>query len=129
MPGFCPSRVGVRPNDDGDDFPSCRGLHRRRAAGCHRAAVRFRRESNGQLGKWDYILTLLLPGTYTITFTLSGFQEMQRVTPARTPVLPLEVSLGVAGVRDGVVCVGRAAEVLVQTAQVATNFRKSSWRR
>ncbi len=41
---------------------------------------------------------------------------------APTQVLPLEVTLGPAQVTEEVQVVGRAADVLTQTAQVATNF-------
>jgi hypothetical protein len=71
----------------------------------------------------DYILTLLPSGAYTITFDLTGFQRQQRsVTLAPTQVLPLEVEMGPAALTETVQVVGRSADVLVQTAQVATNF-------
>jgi hypothetical protein len=71
----------------------------------------------------DYIFTLLPSGQYTITFELSGFQQQQRaVTVAPTQVVPVDVTMGLAGVTETVDVVGRAADVLTQTAQVATNF-------
>ena len=71
----------------------------------------------------DYIFTLLPPGQYTITFELSGFERQQRtVTVAPTQTLPIDVTMGLAGVAETVEVVGRAADVLTQTAQVATNF-------
>src|SRR5688572_15311860 len=75
-------------------------------------------------GNGDYILTLLPSGTYTLTFELTGFQRQQRtVTLAPTQVLPVEVTLGPAALTETVnVTAGSNADVLTQTAQVATNF-------
>ncbi len=71
----------------------------------------------------DYIFTLLPSGQYTITFELSGFERQQRtVSVAPTQVVPIDVTMGLAGVAETVEVVGRAADVLTQTAQVATNF-------
>ena len=71
----------------------------------------------------DYIFTFLPSGTYTISFELSGFQRQQRtVTVAPTQVVPVDVTMGLAGVTETVDVVGRSADVLTQTAQVATNF-------
>jgi hypothetical protein len=74
----------------------------------------------------DYILTLLPSGAYTISFDLAGFQGQKRsVTLAPTQTLPLEVTLGPAQVVETVVVVGRTADALTQTAQIATNFQQS----
>ena len=71
----------------------------------------------------DYILSLLPSGQYVVVFELSGFQRQERtVTVAPTQVVPLAVELGVAQRQESVLVVGRAADVLVNTAQVATNF-------
>ena len=71
----------------------------------------------------DYILTLLPSGTYTLAFELTGFGTQRRtVTLAPTQVVPLEVELGPAALTETVEVVGRSSDVLVQTAQVATNF-------
>jgi hypothetical protein len=71
----------------------------------------------------DYILTLLPSGPYRIVFELTGFQRLERsVGLAPTQVLPLQIELGVAGVTEAVQVVGRTADVLTQTSQVATNF-------
>jgi outer membrane receptor protein involved in Fe transport len=71
----------------------------------------------------DYIFTLLPSGQYTVTFELSGFQRQQRtVTLAPTQVVPVDVTMGLAGVSETVEVVGRSADVLTKTAQVATNF-------
>lgn len=71
----------------------------------------------------DYILTLLPSGTYTISFDLTGFQRQQRtVNLAPTQVLPVDVTLGPAGLTETVQVVGRTADVLTRTAQVAANF-------
>lgn len=71
----------------------------------------------------DYILSLLPPGVYTVRFELSGFDiETLTVTVAPTQVVPVEVELGPARATESVLVVGRSADVLRQTAQVATNF-------
>src|SRR5688572_14808736 len=71
----------------------------------------------------DYILTLLPSGTYTITFELAGFGAQRRtVSLAPTQVLPLPIEMGPAALTEAVEVLGRSSDVLVQTAQVATNF-------
>jgi outer membrane receptor protein involved in Fe transport len=71
----------------------------------------------------DYILSLLPSGLYTVVFELSGFGTQTRsVTVAPTQVVPLQVEMGPAAITEVVQVVGRAADVLTQTAQVATNF-------
>ncbi len=73
----------------------------------------------------DYIVPLLPPGTYTVTFALSGFQKQERtVGVAATQTVPLNITLGPATVEENVVVVGRAADVLTRTAQVATSFQQ-----
>jgi outer membrane receptor for ferrienterochelin and colicin len=74
-------------------------------------------------GNGDYLLPLLPPGTYTISFDLSGFERLQRtVTVAPTQVVPLNVTLGTAALTETVEVTARSADVLTRTAQVATNF-------
>ncbi len=74
-------------------------------------------------GNGDYVLTGLPSGAYTVIFELSGFQQQQRaVNLAPTQTLPLNVVMGPASVSETVEVVGRSADVLTQTAQVATNF-------
>jgi hypothetical protein len=71
----------------------------------------------------DYVISLLPPGNYTVTFDLSGFQKMEKkVILAPTQTLPVDGSLGPAALTEQVTVVGTPAHVLTQTAQVATNF-------
>jgi outer membrane receptor for ferrienterochelin and colicin len=71
----------------------------------------------------DYILSLLPSGAYTVTFELSGFGTQTRtVTVAPTQVVPLEIEMGPAALSETIQVVGRTADVLTETAQVATNF-------
>jgi hypothetical protein len=73
----------------------------------------------------DYILPQLPPGTYTVTFALSGFGRQQRtIAVAPTQTVPLNVTLGLATLDETVNVVGHSADVLTQTAQVATNFQQ-----
>jgi hypothetical protein len=58
-----------------------------------------------------------------VTFELSGFQAQQRtVTVAATQTGPLNVTPRPAAVEETIVVVGRAADVLTLTGQVATSF-------
>ena len=71
----------------------------------------------------DYVLTGLPSGTYTLSFDLSGFENVKKtVALAPTQMLPLDVQLGVAAFSEAVTVTGKSADVLTQTAQVATNF-------
>src|SRR5215470_1518047 len=71
----------------------------------------------------DYVVTLLPPGNYTLTFELSGFQKQEKkVVLAPTQTLPVDASLGPAALTEEVTVVGTPAHVLTQTAQVATNL-------
>src|SRR5205814_1417235 len=73
----------------------------------------------------DYVLNSLPPGVYTVTFELSGFQRQQRtVSLAPTQDLLLDVKMGLSAINEEVSVVGRAADVLTNTAQVATNFQQ-----
>jgi Carboxypeptidase regulatory-like domain/TonB dependent receptor len=72
----------------------------------------------------DYTFNNLPSGTYTITFELSGFDKQEKtVTLAPTQTLPLDATMGVASLSE-VVNVTQAADVLTNTAQVATNFKQ-----
>jgi Carboxypeptidase regulatory-like domain/TonB dependent receptor/TonB-dependent Receptor Plug Domain len=71
----------------------------------------------------DYILTGLPSGPYMIAFSLSGFQtQTKNVVLAPTQVLPLEATLGPAGITEQVDVVASTADTLLNTAQIATNF-------
>ena len=73
----------------------------------------------------DFILPLLPSGTYQLVFDLAGFQRHERsVALAPTQVLPLQIELGVAALSETIQVVGRTADVLTQTSQVATNFNQ-----
>ena len=74
----------------------------------------------------DYILPQLPPGTYTVTFQLSGFETQKKtVALAPTQTLPMNIEMGPASLSETVNVVGQSADVLTQTAQVATNFKQS----
>jgi hypothetical protein len=71
----------------------------------------------------DYVVALLPPGNYTLTFDLSGFQKMEKqVILAPTQTLPVDATLGPAALTEQITVVGTPAHVLTQTAQVATNL-------
>src|SRR5262245_59567643 len=73
----------------------------------------------------DYVVSLLPPGSYTVTFELSGFQKMEkRVILAPTQTLPVDAVLGPAALTEQITVVGTPSHVLTQTAQVATNLNQ-----
>ena len=74
----------------------------------------------------DYILPLLPPGVYTITFQLSGFGTVSRtVTLAPAQSVPLSVQMGPAALSETVNVVAARSDVLTGTAQVGTNFTQA----
>src|SRR5688500_13504700 len=74
----------------------------------------------------DYLLALLPPGVYTVTFELSGFAPIEKsVSLAPTQVLPVDAMLGPVAAEETVVVTGRSVDVLMRTAQVATNFQQT----
>jgi hypothetical protein len=74
----------------------------------------------------DYIIPQLPPGTYKVTFQLTGFERQEKtVSIAPTQTLPLNVTMGPAALSETVSVIGKTTDVLTQTAQVATNFKQS----
>jgi Carboxypeptidase regulatory-like domain/TonB dependent receptor len=72
----------------------------------------------------DFILPLLPPGDYTLTFELSGFQSItKQVGVAGTQVVTIDETLRVGGVVEHV-DVTASSEPFVQTATVATKFKQ-----
>jgi outer membrane receptor for ferrienterochelin and colicin len=73
----------------------------------------------------DYLIPGLPSGVYTVVFELSGFErETKIVTLAPTQSLPVDAQMGPAALTETVNVVGKTADVLTQTAQVATNFKQ-----
>jgi len=73
----------------------------------------------------DYLFPLLPSGVYTVTFELQGFERSaQTVQVAATNKVPLDVTLGVEGVRETLTVTAQPAEVLTRTAQVALNLKQ-----
>jgi hypothetical protein len=74
----------------------------------------------------DYILSLLPPGAYAVSFELTGFEPQERaVRLSSSQVLPLEVTIGLATLTEAIDVVGSAVDVMIETAQVATTFAQS----
>ena len=72
----------------------------------------------------DYIVPLLPPGDYTITFELAGFQSLSKsVALAGTQSVPLNITMSVAGLNESVQVTGSSTP-FVETATVATKFRQ-----
>ncbi len=72
----------------------------------------------------DFVVPLLPPGDYSVTFELSGFQTLTRsIGLAGTQTVPLNETLAVAGL-DERVEVTAQSEPFVETATVATKFRQ-----
>src|SRR5215510_972923 len=64
----------------------------------------------------DYVVPHLPPGSYEISFELSGFERQQKmVNIAPTQTLPINIVMGPAAIAESVDVVGRTA--LTQTAQ------------
>src|SRR5262245_32798256 len=73
----------------------------------------------------DYIIPQLPSGSYTIVFELSGFERVTKTAAvAPTQVVPVNVALGVATLSEVVTVTAQSADVLMQTTQVATNFKQ-----
>lgn len=72
----------------------------------------------------DYIVPLLPPGDYTVTFELSGFQTLTRnLSLAGIQTVPLNETMAVAGIAESVE-VTAASQAFVETATVASKFRQ-----
>jgi Carboxypeptidase regulatory-like domain/TonB-dependent Receptor Plug Domain len=72
----------------------------------------------------DYLLALLPPGSYTVTFQLDGFQSVQRLQAlAGTQNAAIDVTMALAGVSVDINVFGEAPP-FAETAQVATNFKQ-----
>ena len=72
----------------------------------------------------DYLIPLLPPGTYAVTFELSGFQPAKRTQQvAGAYHAAVDVTMSVEAVSEQVTVVGDA-QLYVATAQVATNFKQ-----
>jgi hypothetical protein len=71
-----------------------------------------------------YLIPLLPPGTYTVTFELENFQTVQRMLAvAATQNAVLDIEMAPAAVSVAVDVVGKA-QPFIQTAQVATSFHQ-----
>jgi outer membrane receptor protein involved in Fe transport len=72
----------------------------------------------------DYLIPLLPPGTYAVTFEISGFQPVKRTQQvAGAYHAAVDVTMSVEAVSEQVTVVGDA-QLYVATAQVATNFKQ-----
>ena len=72
----------------------------------------------------DYLIPLLPPGLYTVSFTLEQFQTItrtQQVASGHNALL--DVTLSLAALREAVQVIADA-QPLAHTAQVATNFKQ-----
>ena len=71
----------------------------------------------------DYILPLLPPGTYTLTFELQGFRTLQQTSNVAVgQTVPVNVNLIVAAASESVTVTGQI-ERFAQTAPVTTTMR------
>jgi hypothetical protein len=72
----------------------------------------------------DYLVTLLPPGDYTVSFVIGAFQTVREVRRiAGTQTAMLNVTMAPASVTESVTVVG-SAQPFLDTAQVATNFKQ-----
>jgi len=76
-------------------------------------------------GNGDYVIPGLPSGEYIVSFELSGFETTtRRQTLAPIQTLPIDVQMGVAGVKEELTIVGRRADILTQTATVAQSLKQ-----
>src|ERR1043166_7027770 len=71
----------------------------------------------------DYSLPALVPGTYTVTFTLSGMQMATRNAEVLLRQnIPLDVTLGVAGVSENITVTAEATLVNKESTQLQNSL-------
>src|SRR5436190_14400778 len=73
----------------------------------------------------DYLVPLLPPGDYTVSFEIGAFQtvrDMRRIAGTQTALL--DVTMAPASVTESVTVVA-SAQPFLETAQVATNFKQN----
>jgi Carboxypeptidase regulatory-like domain/TonB dependent receptor len=71
----------------------------------------------------DFILPLLPPGSYTVVFELQGFRTVrQTASVAAAQTVPIDVSLGVAGISE-TVNVEATIDNFAQLATVSSSYR------
>jgi hypothetical protein len=71
----------------------------------------------------DYSLPALVPGTYTVTFTLSGMQTATRnANVLLRENIPLDVTLGVAGVSENITVTAEATLVNKESTQLQNSL-------
>src|SRR4030095_16813457 len=73
----------------------------------------------------DYVLPLLPPGAYTVTFELMGFQTVtHKADVASTEAVPLNAELGVGAFAEQITVVGEARS-FAETVQTGTTLQQS----
>jgi sarcosine oxidase gamma subunit len=73
----------------------------------------------------DYLLPLLPPGEYTITFEIGNFEPVRQTRAiAGTQNSVVDISMSLSRINEAVTVVGEAAP-FVDTAQVAINFKQN----
>ena len=76
-------------------------------------------------GNGDYLVPMLPPGPYSVTFELSGFERRTTsVDVAATQAVPVHATLTIAAVRTTVEVVGHASSSLAAPAQGTTTFKQ-----
>ncbi len=72
----------------------------------------------------DYLIPLLPPGDYTVTFEIGDFQPVHETRSiAGTQTVLVDATMAPANVKESVTVVGKA-QTFVDTANVATNFKQ-----
>lgn len=80
-------------------------------------------------GNGDYLVPLLAPGEYVVTFELVGFQSIrrERLTVAIAETAQLDVALALAGLSESVQVTGTAASAEIATGTtIATTYKAST---
>src|SRR5207237_4281603 len=78
----------------------------------------------------QYRIESLQPGTYTVTFTLSGFSTLKRdgVELSGTGVVTINADLKVGGVAETIVVTGQTPVVDVQSTKTAVTLDNETMR-
>ena len=74
----------------------------------------------------DYVITLLPPGTYSVSAELNGFEtQQQTLALAPTQTVALNFTMAPGRIAETIDVVAPTADIMTQTAQVATNFTQA----
>jgi hypothetical protein len=75
----------------------------------------------------DFIIPLLPPGEYSVTFELAGFEpQQQTISVAMAETLSMNIKLALAGVTETVKVTGASSTEILRTVTVAETYQAAS---